>query len=1746
MFKDGGAPSRLRKGASKATFKAYMIVQQIMNTNKAINDKQTIVSEDALATVTHKPQGLISSCSILLDYICNNYNTHPSNYGDSVENQYLRQSPMEPQGPRRKSQLKRILKKHTEKLYNTDNDNEIAPYENLEGHWTNKKNVSETTYEFTPYNTSCIPEEQEVFVEPQSGFFSTFSQANVSRILDTSDTIGQKIKQVDMEKLDDLLNNLNTSGILDPQFLEKVQAGLTTSEELAEYVRSWKTVSNKAMLDNTLDVVILLLVVYGGVKWATDNEDYKWLCLAGFAYLSYQHGTAMIDIARKLISLREDDLDDTEVVPQRGDFGIHDVGKVSSIILSGYTSCVSGKNIPSEIYRNLGSVDRVTSSIESTLTYIVEAVEITYNWIRLNFFEGGTYQRFIVHNDIRFQSIIDRSDEIDTMVRTSTFIPNAENTEKVTVLVYMISQLLRETPRTPDTANMCSELMSMRTKYTKLADNHCSAPQTTGNLRIEPVMIMFKGAPGVKKTVLAQQIANELIYTEASLVERKEIKANPNLFTFYRRPGEPFWETYTPNHKAVIIDDYGQSTDVAGGESSEFLDTIHMINSAPYPLRMAELADKGKRFFTSGYVVATTNLNDIRPVSVVCSEAVKRRVDFLVEIKPKPKYRIDGGTGFDHSKLPTIMVDGVLETSVELSMVTFDVVNWKGDTLHPDLQWYQLKEFIVESREKKKRYFSVLKKNILDTMEKIDRQTLAAGMEKEVLVEPQGPTRRFEYTSRYSGVQFDNEIYFHPDDDRDGLLLESYIMSKTSLFRSAMYSLFRKMGINVENSLSTICKMAIEKYGTLMFDICSEYGENRLLYEQVYSDIKTGNIQPLPIRKPEWFGEDKLKGIYETIKVSVYGLLTVGALKINDILERLKTFQMNKLIMVGIVLLLPSVIKLVKVYLLPFFKTMFGISDRSIDKCGETRNGQRHWPYGCNDEDCATTHYNGQRIEDPYKPESKGKDVHRSKIDRNIKNIKSRLLTPQMGSDPNGADMVTSIMKRNGYDMYMMQPDGSEDKYGYILAVASNIVLMPAHFITHTASLLTDKETTLETVLRFRRATKDRPVIFEMTVRDLIAGSESSELEQNDMILVQMPITFQMHKDITSYFVKESSVCKLHQYIDIGIILPHFERMIQVNVSAKFFDNKRINEADGSHYYVRQSYVYTGASTAKGDCGSTIVYLNPAIPKEKILGLHVAGSRDSNTGVCGVVTQESLIKALKKMTYTKFQDETFEAECDIPFSSGQFNYITKLSRTPRIPTSTKLTKSKLYGSYNDVFTPIEGPAPLECVMELEVIKNMYNNYYIERNRNTSYSEEVNDLLDFFYSTSHTDVERRLYTFEEAAGGIEGTSFKGVDRSTSNGYPYNMNPKTSRKSYFFGKDCAFDFKRPQAIKLKEEVEDYIDHCKRGIRIPQKYSDFPKDELRSLEKVQRKAIRIVSACTIVLLLTMRMYFGAFMRWINENHTFNGTTLCTNPQSLDWDLLVRNLQRFNIHINAGDFKHYDGSLTPALLWAVLDLINQWYNDGFNDIRRVIWYEIVYSWHIYAHFVFEWLGSMPSGNPMTAIINSICNHLMFRMAWKLLDIPVDFNEHVALTVNGDDNIFSTSPEYELVFNEFTVIRPLAEQGMIYTTENKEEIFEYCARTIDQIEYLKRGFVYNKDIKRWMGPLRLQKTLEMPYWTRSDDDQIVRDKVQDVIKELAYAGRETFERYAPRILSEYRKEYGNRYGWFNTTSYTQLLLTSC
>lgn len=1642
-----------------------------MNNKLKITEKKHLIKEDALDLSTHKPRKLTTSDL--------KSKRHPT-----VIN-ILREEESD-SGP-----APYIRSRHQQKVRDISNN-------------LNKRNKSSQKFKRDKY-----------FAEPQ--MFTSMFQNDLTR---GAANLGDFVKDLDADEFNDMVSKVNRSGILDPAFIDNIKAGTSTTNafmEQSKKVFDFVNIHGKS----TIAILSLVTAISGVYSFRrrlfseTSDTMRRNFVTTSIACLIFVASTDYVYVSQIAAILKNvwnkiSEYTTSEPTPQMDKDDLKDFGRLSGVLLACYSTYTTGKNVPVDIFKNFSIASKVGDSFEVIARFVIKALEVAYNFIAQNMFGEDKWKRFVVSNDPEFELILERADEIESLLSKENFIPNLTNFSKLTAIVIKINEFLRKLPRSSENSNLCAELANMKTRYQKMVDTYASSGYTDGNQRIEPVTLMFRGAPGTHKTLIMNLMSLDLAYNISDDITKKEIKLNPKNYVFYRRTGEKYWDSYHPAQVSTVIDDFGQSVDVAGAEASEYLEIIRMVNTAPYPLRMGDVSMKGNFFFNSKFVFMTTNLNDIRPVSVFSADAVKRRIHFLVTVKPKPEFSAADGS-FDVEKLPVVDLnswDSI--TDVNPDMALYDITSWDGSVLRSGLQYSDLRREMLDLYKVHKKRYEMLCLNMQKMMPEKDDVDLDMEPVPQMDLSDLNFGRP-SHTAMYgSEGMLDTDTVYGVDELRAATMI-THKFRGTIEFNSMIYG-FTSLtnGIPTMEVYKQVARL-VTMYGQDFVDIFLNEDLDHIAARNLMFSISSSSIEPLSVKAEPTNVLDRLRRIWSDTKALAQELL-------NSVLSGLKSsidwIKSNLSIIVGLGLLItiPAVLEKLTGMFSNMINFIFG-----LDITPE--------------------------------PNSEVKQVSKAKLERNSRNIKARVsktmkieAIPHIGSDANGVDILTSIMNTNAYDMYLQDSDGTEKHIGFCIAIVSNVVLMPWHFITHLAAEIDESPDVLEATLYLKRQNKIKPLVFAFKVRDLLANHEPSPLEKNDLVLVKMPRNFNIHRDITGYFLTDELVCRLRSRIEVCISYPKFGDRNTTFTTAVFSDVTQVKDIDETFFTLRESFQYNNVETGKGDCGAIVSHLNPAIPKTKILGIHVAGNTSMKVGWCSVVTQTDLREALKLFNYDTFKEEPAEPQGDIYFSSGQFNPMGMVDKTPKVPEKTALTKSQMYGTYDDLFTPDEGPAPIHNLRLFGVARQMFDKYYVARIGNRDYSREVHDELCWLKDNSPVSVVPRIFSFEEAVKGIPNTSFKSVDRSTSSGYPYNLTMASTKKSYFFGNGQDFDLCNVRCDKLQNEVQSYIDACKLGKRVPQPYSSFPKDELRPLAKIATNSIRLISGCTLVYLLAVRMYFGAFMTWIMDNNVNNGTSVGTNTYSNDWDLLANKLLKFSRKIGAGDYSGFDGSIPPDVMWAVLDLIDSWYSDGNGHIRRLMWYEIVNSWHVFCHHLFEFNGSMPSGNPLTTIINCLVNKLVFRAAWRMLHIPRSFSENVYLCTMGDDNIFSVHESFCRLFNEYTIIEPLAALGFKYTTETKEVLTSYISRDITQVEFLKRQFVYNDVLKRWVAPLRLSKALEMPYWTKKYDEQTTKDKVGISLVEIALRGREFNDKYNARILKEYEATYGTSQGWFKTTSYIGLL----
>ncbi|WP_334168694.1 hypothetical protein, partial [Phocaeicola paurosaccharolyticus] len=663
-----------------------------------------------------------------------------------------------------------------------------------------------------------------------------------------------------------------------------------------------------------------------------------------------------------------------------------------------------------------------------------------------------------------------------------------------------------------------------------------------------------------------------------------------------------------------------------------------------------------------------------------------------------------------------------------------------------------------------------------------------------------------------------------------------------------------------------------------------------------------------------------------------------------------------------------------------------------------------------------------------------------------IRNVPQISLT----TDVQCQDIIKKVLKSNAYELRFKRSDEMPySRSGQGLFITNNFMLVPHHFIDFYLEVLEegDHGALIELVPSYNESCKISTVT--MLLRDFLGvtienGELSSPANANqtptllntDLAIIEVP-RVAPKANILKYFADQTYVESLKSRLTVW--LGQNTKSVELTQAA---GRKRCEVVVDSKNYESFSLPTTieyNIATKVGDCGAILGVADVSNPTRKICGMHVAGNSSFGIGYSAIITHEDLVEFFE---HIKRPEElksdlgvnTSEIQCDDGKLLNSLRVVEADAPPVTYPFKTKIIKSP---AYNKLLPSTMEPAKVTLPNEEISESNPWFNSYQTYNMNPVYGDSqkikkaAHQYKDMLFANSPIHVEPKIYTYQEAIVGIPGTEYGSLNRGTSPGYPDILDPriKTQKRKYYFGDSEEYDLTTKESEELKRDVESIINNAKQNIRDQHVYVDYLKDEIRDTAKVEACKTRLFSASPLRLLIAYRMYFGAYQQWFQINRIDNQSTIGLNVYSNEWHILAtRLLSKAPVgskNIGAGDYKGFDGSENPSIHWEILNIINSFYDDGRENarIRKVLWYELVNSLHYFNGRIIEWISSLPSGHPMTAIVNNMYNGIAFRFCWYNIfeNTPYEdkFEDKVYLATMGDDNVFSVSLDAMDKFNK-------------------------------------------------------------------------------------------------------------------------------
>ena len=380
----------------------------------------------------------------------------------------------------------------------------------------------------------------------------------------------------------------------------------------------------------------------------------------------------------------------------------------------------------------------------------------------------------------------------------------------------------------------------------------------------------------------------------------------------------------------------------------------------------------------------------------------------------------------------------------------------------------------------------------------------------------------------------------------------------------------------------------------------------------------------------------------------------------------------------------------------------------------------------------------------------------------------------------------------------------------------------------------------------------------------------------------------------------------------------------------------------------------------------------------------------------------------------------------------------------------------------------------------------------------------------------TTSDKSVYTFEEAVSGIDEESFvNSVKRKSSPGYPFVLENEWNSKEKIFGKGPEFDTSSEQAVLLRHQVEEIVSAARSGVRQRHVFVDTLKDERKPIAKAHKT--RMFSACPLDYLIACKMYFGGVVSVLQKSRNMCGISVGTNVYSYDWTIIANTLQSKSPHMIAGDFEGFDSSQMQLLLRAagrvLLNVSREVLGSTEEDllIMQVLLESLLNSVHLNKNCLYMWLKGLPSGHFLTALINSVFVLISFNCVWQLcFDVNVarafEFFDVCGIVAYGDDHIVSVPKWATDMFNQKTLVDLFKRIGLSYTLEDKDAVIDAPYRSLNEVSYLKRKFLWDDETCMYLAPLSLDTILETPMWVKkcADVNLQTTTELENSLKELS------------------------------------------
>ncbi len=355
---------------------------------------------------------------------------------------------------------------------------------------------------------------------------------------------------------------------------------------------------------------------------------------------------------------------------------------------------------------------------------------------------------------------------------------------------------------------------------------------------------------------------------------------------------------------------------------------------------------------------------------------------------------------------------------------------------------------------------------------------------------------------------------------------------------------------------------------------------------------------------------------------------------------------------------------------------------------------------------------------------------------------------------------------------------------------------------------------------------------------------------------------------------------------------------------------------------------------------------------------------------------------------------------------------------------------------------------------------------------------ADDIVETWYDVSQ-DFQFEEVSLDVAINGLEGVEyFDALVMGTSEGLPYRLDRGPGDK----GKARYFEGE-PGHLQISDEtLLEHIEWFEKTseTRAPTIYCiESVKDERLPRRKVLlTPKSRTFSILPLSYNIVVRKKFLRFVKFLMERRDVLPCQVGVNPYSREWSSIAARLLEKGNRILCCDYSRFDGFLPKVVMELMAKMINRLCggSERVQAQRLNLMLSACSRWAVGGKLLYQVENGIPSGFPMTVIINSIFNEILVRYAYSVCfkdnaPIRASFNQLVALVTYGDDNQISVSDAIAGQFNGEFLVQCMADLN-IKITDGVDKTKEGIAfRELEHCDFLKRSFYQGRD-GIWRAPM--------------------------------------------------------------------------